>query len=264
MQKTKLFMPYINDNDYLEQIKSEPDKDNLIIFGRYRHDYQDNCVLFNNSKHNAMTPEDVRKLKMSGFNICYVYDVFDFENREFTVDGYKALNHDINRIIKDGFTHILVSNPYLIEILCNEYKHKIKLVISSQLEINSVQGLLFFDVLNDISAISHVVLSQNHLNKSRFNELQLEFSKRNINVVVELYRPASNNQIIHEHYYNVLYGYVTKNAKEYVDKYFNKNQEYFKSTRDMYYKSQWFKIGDVNSSAENIVKRRNFVCSINN
>ena len=46
----------------------------------------------------------------SQFRLCYIYDMFNFENKEFTITGYTAINNDIKKIISCGFKYIMVSN----------------------------------------------------------------------------------------------------------------------------------------------------------
>lgn len=149
------FLPYLKLNKFSVGNYYKKLPKNSIIFGRFKNDFQSNCFLYKLGKLNSISGKDIKFLKQQGFKLCYSYEVFDFENREFTINGYKKIRSDVDRIISSGFDYICVSNPYIIEIICNEYKKKINLVVSANLEINSPRGKLFFDLLNDTSSISH-------------------------------------------------------------------------------------------------------------
>lgn len=205
MSEKSLILPYLPSFEYSDIPECR------MVYGRLEAvDYQDKCLLFVSSRENCMKKENVFSLRESGFDVCYSYDMFDFENKEFTLDGYREICADIERAVNIGFTHILLANPYTIELVCNEFGGQIKVMISSQLEINSDRGRVFFDVLNDISAVTHLVVSQNQLNRLRLSEIFHVFP--DVHIVIEPDRWASDNQIIHEHYYNILYGYHNKPA----------------------------------------------------
>jgi hypothetical protein len=196
----KLMLPFLKGVNY-ENLASP----NSMIYGRFSNDYQRDCLVFNVAIKNSMTVDDVSYLRSLGFKVCYVYDMLDLENREFTKSGFLSINEDIKNAIKSGFTHILLSNAYLIELTANEYKDQIQIVVSQQLECNSSRFRIFFDVLNDISSISHIIISQNRLTRRRLKELITTF--REVQLIVEIDRWASDIQMVHEHYYNFLYGY---------------------------------------------------------
>jgi len=228
---------------------------NSIIYGRFKNDFQSNCFLYKLAKHNSISKKDIKFLKKLGFKLCYSYEMLDFENREFTINGYKKIKSDIERVIFSGFDYICVSNPYVIEMICNEYRKKINLVISANLEINSPRGKLFFEVLNDTSSISHLIVSQNHLNLFRLKKIKEVF--KGVNVVLEIDRLASDNQIIHEHYYNVLYGYYQRGVKKYLKKFVRENLEYFKTPKDLIYLETGinYKVGEIIADSKLVLKK---------
>lgn len=202
---TKFMMPFFPQEKY-----DWFEHDKLMIFGRPKNDFQSNCTLFNHPRTRHMTENDVFRLRKTGANVCYVYDMLDLENREFTREGFNAVNADLGRAVSAGFTHVLLSNAYLIELACNEYAKDLKVVASSLLECNSARFRTFFDVLNDNSSVSHVVVSQNHMTSERFQGLKKAFSDKAL--VIEVDRWTSDIQMIHEHYYNMAYGYSSEDA----------------------------------------------------
>ncbi|UTR16385.1 hypothetical protein MM221_07515 [Salipaludibacillus sp. LMS25] len=248
MSKT-LFLPYINSNDYLSNIP-----DNTILFSRFENDFQKDCLLFTESKKNCIYLDELEILINKGLKFCYVYDMFHFENREFTIEGYKTIRNDIDKIIKSGFSYILVSNPFIIEIICNEYRGKINLVISSQLEINNERGKLFFEVLNDSSPITHLIVSQNHLTKSRLKKIINTFP--NLEIILEIDRFSSDNQIVHEYYYNILYGYYNDFAIDILNEFIINNKKYIKSPEQIFYNytNLGYKIGELNADPGIVLK----------
>ena len=231
MNKTSnnLMVPFLKELNYQTHIPS-----NSIIYGRFLNDFQKDCLLFKHSKSNAMSQQEVNQLRGFGFKMCYVYDQLDLENREFTEEGFLSIRNDIRHIIKAGFTHILLSNAYLIELVSNEFSREIHIVISQQLECNSSRAKVFFDVLNDTSPISHLIVSQNHLTENDLLEMKSEF--KNIELVVEADRWASDIQIIHEHYYNIIYGHYNNYAIEELSKFVKRTDilSKIKSPNDFY------------------------------
>ncbi len=224
----------------------------LIVYGRLEQDYQSDCLLFRASARAAMTGDDVARLRRLGAEVCYVYDVLDFENREFTPEGFAAINSDIGRAVGLGFTHIMVSNAYLVELLTNEYRNLIKVIISPLLECNSARSHVFFEVLNDASSISHLVVSQNHLTLERFEGMKRVFD--GVQLIVEADRWSSDIQMIHEHYYNVLYGryqlgavaeLVRLTRSERIRRHLAPCKHFLRSRGDVTYK-----IGELNAPAE--------------
>lgn len=135
---TKLYLPFLIDLNMKELKPSE-----VVFFGRLKEDFLSDCLLFKTGLINALDRERVTKLERQGYELCYVYDVLDLENFEFTIEGYKAIRKDLDSIIKLGFSQIMLSNSYLIELVLNEYANKIDVIISSQLEINSERGRVF-------------------------------------------------------------------------------------------------------------------------
>ncbi len=241
-----LFLPFIKSKDYINNIPK-----NTIVYGRKDTDFQKDCFLFTTAIDNAFDEKDINTLKNKGINAAYVYDMFDFENKEFTIQGYNSIRKDINEIIEMGFAYIIASNPYIIEILCNEYKEAgIKLIISSQLEINSIRGKLFFDVLNDISIISHIIVSQNHMSKFHLNEILKQYT--DIDIIIEIDRFASDNQIVHEHYYNWIYGYYNEYVVNYLKTFVENNKTYAKKANELFYNNQelCYKLGEINAEPE--------------
>lgn len=221
-----------------------------MVYGRPRHDYQRDCLVFKCAEHETMDQQDVALLRANGFDVCYVYDMLDLENREFTEDGFLAICSDIERAIAWGYSHIMVSNGYLIELVLNEYGHKIKTVISSLLECNSDRAKVFFDVLNDVSSVSHIVLSQNHLTPARLTQTIRIFG--GIQLTVEVDRWCSDLQMIHEHYYNVLYGYYNADALRELRRLTRRADivGHIKSPVEMIWPERHlnYKVGDLNSS----------------
>lgn len=245
--KRDIFLPYLKDEEYLNSLT-----DNCILYTRFKDDFQSKCFLFKSSEEKSITESEMMDFK-DKYNFCYVYDMFNMENKEFTVEGYKSINQDIKKAINMGFKYIMVSNPYIIELLCNEYKGDINVVISSQLEFNSLQSKIFLDVLNDTSCISHIILSQNHLNYTEVSSIIA--SMPDIKMVIELDRAASDNQIVHEFYYNILYGYYHENISEHLQKFLNENKTKFKTPKDMFYdcNNLNYKIGEINLKKEDII-----------
>jgi len=164
-----------------------------------------------------MSGDDVLRLRKAGADVCYVYDMIDLENREFTREGFRAVNADLTRAISQGFTHILLSNAYLIELVCNEYAKDLKIVGSSLLECNSERFKVFFDALNDDRAVSHVVVSQNQMTPKKLKGLKKAFSDKKL--VIEADRWTSDIQMVHEHYYNMAYGYSSDDAVEELERF---------------------------------------------
>ena len=185
--------------------ESELEAGRTVIFGRPKSDFVASCLLFQSSGSNSITADDVQRFRSSGFRVCYSYETLDLENREFTEDGYRAICEDLHRAIEWGFTHIQLSNPYVIELVTNEFGPRLSVILSSQLEFNSARARVFLDVLNNPSHITHLVVSQNQLTQERFSEMRLAFA--GIQLVVEVDRWLSDVQIIHERYYNTLYGH---------------------------------------------------------
>ena len=185
--------------------------DCTMFFGRPVEDFATNCLLYCSAKSNAMNAADVRCLRSNGFRVCYSYNVLDFENREFTELGYGAICDDIQRAIDWGYTHIQLANPYVIELATNEYASQVSVILSSQLEFNSGRARVFLDVLNNSSSVTQLIVSQNQLTKDRYSEIGHSFP--GVQLVVEVDRWVSDVQVIHERYYNILYGYDTEHAR---------------------------------------------------
>lgn len=262
MNKGKLvirhfFLPYLKLNKFSTKNYYKKLPKNSIIFGRFENDFQSSCFLYKVGKVNSISGKDIKFLKHQGFKLCYSYEMFDFENREFTIRGYRKIRFDIDTIISSGFDYICVSNPYIIEIICNEYGRKINLVVSANLEINSPRGKLFFEVINDTSSLSHLIVSQNHLNSFKLREIIRSF--KGVNIVLEIDRLASNNQIVHEHYYNVLYGYYNKGVKKYLRNFINGNLRYLKTPSELIYTEPGlsYKIGEIIVNSSLILKNLN-------
>lgn len=236
---SKILLPLYIDEHYLASVPA-----NAILFTRFKNDYQDNCFLFHEIQEYTISQEESEKLSKK-YHLCYLYDMFHFENREFTIEGYEEINSDIKNIISSGFKYILVSNPYIIELLCNEYSGGINVIVSSQLEINSSHSKIFFDVLNSTSNISHIIVSQNHLHKKEFDEMKRTFD---VELIVELDRLISDNQIVHEHFYNMLYGYYNNSVKSNLIEYISDNQKYFRRQDlvEYYDESISYKLGELN------------------
>ncbi|MEG0332521.1 MAG: hypothetical protein RR637_09030 [Clostridium sp.] len=236
----QLFLPLYDCSEYIERYKNRG-----IFCTRFSKDFQSKCFLYSASESNSITYDRASELNKS-IDLCYVYDMFHFENMEFTVEGFSEINKDIQSIINCGFKYIMVSNPFIIEILCNEYSDKINVVISSQLEINSSQSKIFFDVLNNTESISHIVISQNYICEEDFNSILQVFSDKKI--VVEVDRLYSKNQIIHEHYYNMLYGYYNQNVECNISKFIEESRKYIEKTKKSMLESKiiQYKIGEIN------------------
>jgi hypothetical protein len=248
IMKNDLFLPFIKSDEYIAKLPY-----NSIVYGRKDGDFQKDCFLFKNSTTNSFNKKYVLSLKNKGIRTAYVYDMFDFENKEFTVQGYQNIRKDIDNIVEMGFKFIIVSNPYIIELLCNEYRTTgINVVISSLLEINSTRGKIFFDVLNDTSIISHIILSQNHMSEKHLNAILKQYP--NIKIVLEIDRFASDNQIVHENYYNWIYGYYNEYVLKYLNEYIERNKAYTKKANELFYSNEnlCYKLGEINASA-NIV-----------
>lgn len=243
-----LMLPYLREMNYGNEVCS----DKIMIYGRSNGDFQLNCLLFKFATNNTMKDRDVARLRRLGFDVCYVYDMLDFENREFTIKGFVAINADIKRAIEAGYTHILVANAYLIELLCNEYVDQIKVIISSLLEFNSSRARTFMDVLNDSSAISHIVVSQNHLTIDKWIEMKKVF--HDVQLVLEPDRWSSNIQMIHEHYYNIVYGYHKKSALKALKNFVNQKRVYAHVKQPLELILEWphnvYKLGEINVSPE--------------
>lgn len=241
------FLPYYKDKDYLNSLPQ-----NTILCTRFKHDFQSDCLLFKVCENNTVNETEASYLN-SEFAGCYIYDMFNFENREFTLEGYDAIVGDIDKIIDCGFKYILVSNPYIIELLSNEYSDKIKIVISSQLEINSAQSKIFFEVLNNTANISHIILSQNYKYDQELKNIMDNFKEYNL--VIEADRICSNNQIVHESYYNMLYGYYNEHTVKHILQFIKDNMAYFKQPTELvpskYILS--YKIGTLNTPKETVV-----------
>jgi hypothetical protein len=184
---------------------------NLMIYGRPLDDFQSSCLLFQAARHNAMTAEVIDNLRASGMSVCYAYDMQDLENREFTIWGYQQIRKDIDWAISAGFSHIMLSNAYLIELVCNEYHGRINVIVSPLLECNSARASVFFEVLNDTSAITHIVATQNRMDDAGWESLKAAFPNQTL--VIEADRWTSDLQMVHEHYYNVAYGYWSPEAQ---------------------------------------------------
>lgn len=245
--KQNYFLPYYNDRDYLNCLP-----ENTILCTRFKKDFQSGCFLYKESE-NQTIDETIASEINSEYECCYIYDMSNFENKEFTVEGYDEINSDLSKIIEAGFKYILVSNPYIIELLSNEYCNSIKIVISSQLEINSVQSKMFFEVLNNTSNISHIVLSQNYKYDKEIKKIVADF--KNYNLVLEPDRLCSKNQIIHEAYYNIIYGYYNDYTKEYLSKFIEENKCYFKKSDELV-PSNWdfsYKLGTINTDKKLVV-----------
>lgn len=121
-----LLLPYNSDKDYLYSIPK-----NSILQTRFKNDFQSDCLLYKECIKQAIKERKAEYLN-SQFRLCYIYDMFNFENKEFTITGYTAINNDIKKIISCGFKYIMVSNPYIIELICNEYANDINIIVSSQ------------------------------------------------------------------------------------------------------------------------------------
>ncbi len=242
MKNRIYLLPYIEEEQYIVNLPK-----NCILYNRYKNDFQENCLIYKNSHQNNFNASNIHILKKKGFKLCYTYEMFDFENKEFTIEGYKSIISDIQQVVEDGFDYIMVSNPFIIEILCNEFSDLIKIIISSNLEINNVRGKLFFDVLNNISSISYIVLSQNQLTIEKIQEIKNKFDTH-IDFIVEIDRFASNIQVIHEHYYNIIYGYYSIEAIKYISNFLITHMEYIKKNEELFYSLPYlsYKIGEMN------------------
>lgn len=229
---------------YLDENSKDSILDDMILYTRFKHDFQEDCFLFHETRKCTITQEEAKNLSKK-YQLCYLYDMFHFENREFTVEGFQEINSDIQNIINSGFKYILVSNPYIIELLCNEYKNDIGVIVSSQLEINSAHSKIFFDVLNNTSNISYIIVSQNHLHKKEFKEMRHVFD--GIELMVELDRLISDNQIVYEYLNNMLYGYHNNSVKYYLKKYIKDNWQYFRNQDlvDQYDENISYKLGEL-------------------
>jgi hypothetical protein len=239
----KLMLPFLKGLNYQNKAYL-----NSMVYGRFCDDFQKECLLFHVASRNFMIPEDVQELRDRGFDVCYVYDMLDLENREFTEAGFLSIDRDIKNIIRSGFTHILLANAYLIELVCNEYGNQIQVVLSQQLEFNSARAKIFFEVINDTACISHLVISQNHLTYSRLKELQSIF--KGIQLVVEPDRWASDIQMIQEHYYNMVYGYYNEYVVDELRKFTSKKEilQHIKSPDELHidHPNLMYKIGEIN------------------
>lgn len=202
----ELMLPFLRDMP-LSGIRA----DRALIFGRPSEDFLGNCLLFRTAERNSMNQADVQRLRSATFRVCYSYEMLDLENREFTEGGYQAICRDIRRAVEWGYTHIQLSNPYIIELVTNEFAGQIQVVISSLLDFDSGRARVFLDVLNDPTPVTHVVISQPRLTRDRFREMQEAFT--GLHLVVEVDRWLSDVQIIHDRYYNVLYGYDSEYAR---------------------------------------------------
>jgi hypothetical protein len=165
---------------------------------------QASCLLYTSAAENAMCQEDVEDVRRRGRMACYVYDVLDLENVEFTPSGLSWIRKDLKQAITWGFTHIMLANPYIIELVTNEFARDIQVVISPQLEFDSERAAVFLEGLNNPVGISHVIVPTNRLTGLRLRELERAFSAQTI--IVELDRWSSNVQLVNDRYFNVLHG----------------------------------------------------------
>lgn len=229
---------------YMDESFMGSESEGRIFLTRFEHDFQKDCFLFHEARDCAISPEEARSIS-GRYQLCYAYDMFHFENREFTVEGYKEICTDIQTMIDTGFKYILVSNPYIIELLCNEYSEDLRVIVSSQLEINHAHSKIFFDVLNNTKNISYVVVSQNHLHKQEFEEMRRTFGS--IELMVELDRLISDNQIVHEQFNNMLYGYYNDSVKCHIKKYIEENRRYFRKQDlvDQFDENISYKLGEL-------------------
>lgn len=199
-------LPYLRDLP-LTSIAVE----DTLIYGRPADDFLAECLLFRAAAHNSMVAVDVQRLRHAGFSVCYSYEMLDLGNREFTEQGYQAIVTDLRRASNWGYSHVQLCNPYLIDLVANEFQNELKIVVSSQLEFNSGRARVFLDVMNNPSSITHVVISQKRLTPASFSEMQQAFA--GIQLVVELDRWLSDVQIVHERFYNILYGHDSSSAR---------------------------------------------------
>ncbi|MDD4617468.1 MAG: hypothetical protein PHW76_10275 [Alphaproteobacteria bacterium] len=241
----KFMMPFFAEENY-DWFPFEK----LIVFGRVKNDYQSNCALFGHPNTRSMTAVDVSRLREAGAEVCYVYDTIDFENREFTKEGFKAINADLLRAISDGFTHVLLANAYLIELVCNEYAKDLKMIGSSLLECNSARFKAFFDVMNDDRPVTHVVIPQNHMTPGKFQGLKEAFPDKEL--IIEVDRWTSDIQMVHEHYYNMAYGYFSKDAITELDRFAKDGaiKQHIKTSEQLWLDDSdlVYKFGEVNVS----------------
>ncbi len=253
---SKLLLPLDLDENGMDS-----DLDDTIFFTRFEHDFQENCFLFHETRKCAISQEEAGNLS-NKYPLCYLYDMFHFENREFTVEGYEEINSDIQNMIDCGFKYILVSNPYIIELLCNEYRDDIRVIVSSQLEINSAHSKIFFDVLNNTSNISNIIVSQNHLHKKEFEEMRHVFD--GIELMVELDHLISDNQIVFEYLNNMVYGYYNNSVKCYLKKFIEDNLKYFRNQDliEQYDENISYKLGEL--GLDRGILRKNLECLFHN
>ncbi|MCP4103073.1 MAG: hypothetical protein GY750_16885 [Lentisphaerae bacterium] len=212
LNTNKYMVPYFKNMD-LASLLSKINGKIEILMTNFDDDFQKNYLKNMCSKHNAVTKKDIECLKKN-YKLCYYYETLDFENIEFTIQGYDAIRKDIHRIIDSGFTYIMLSNPYIIELICNEYSNDIKIIVSSQLEFNSERAKIFFEVINDTSCIESIVISQKHLSVEKFKRMKNCF--KGLNLISEIDRFSSEIQMVHEQYYNTIYGYYNENAVKYL------------------------------------------------
>lgn len=89
------------------------------------------------------------------------------------------------------------------------------------------------------------------MNKDKIKSIYKIFP--NINLIIELDRWASDNQLIHEHYYNIVYGLDSPYARKEIQKYVNRLdiQSYLKTREEMFYNQKdipnlSYKLGEIN------------------
>ena len=75
-----------------------------VVFGRPATDFAADCLLYKIGKA-ILNSRDISRLKAQGSLICYSYERLDFDNREFTIDGHRAIVQDMQTAISSGFTH---------------------------------------------------------------------------------------------------------------------------------------------------------------
>lgn len=181
-----------------------------LVYGRFGDDFASDCLLYQAGSITTLTEDHIEALRSTGTSVCYAYDRLDFDNREFTRSGYRAVYSDMRRASSMGFTHVLLANPYLIEMVSNEFGDCLKIIISSQLDFNSARAHILLEALNHAESVTHVVVSQCQLEQGHFADMARAF--KGLQLIVEVDRWLSDTRIVNDRYYNVIYGLASDAA----------------------------------------------------
>lgn len=209
----KLITYHRNHPDYIKTICAN--NDIKYIYGHFKDDFLSLFYKYNKKiKKSIFTEDSIKVYKENNIKPVYIYDVFDLQNFEYNKETYNTIRKDLDKIVNKGINNILLSNPFLIDLVSIHYRDRLKVIVSNLLDIHSFESMIFFETIENPESINCIELSQYMMTCEKLETIMSAYPQFKYILISD--GLLTNNHIINSHYSDLLYGYNAENLDEYI------------------------------------------------